>query len=332
VNAPYPWLEQHWHALAHGLAGNTLGHAYLVSGAEGLGKYEFATAFARLVLCEARVGDNACDRCRSCALVAAGNHPDLRILVTEEDKKRIVIDQVRSLIDYYALKPHYQSRKIAIIYPAEIMNGNAANALLKILEEPPAGALILLLSHRPGQLTQTTVSRCQKINLELPDWNTCIDWLESERAGGEAMRSPAGLTLAGAPLDIRNQLLDPDGPPFDTIIDALGEIAAARQSALEAARSYTTSDIRRFLDAVDLVIRAMVELGFGQRLRHLHISAQRQQHLQEIANKLNSKRLFFFLDQIASARAVVLRSSGVRSAEVIENLFYCWAKVTQSET
>jgi DNA polymerase III subunit delta' len=332
MTAPYPWLDSAWQKLGQAMREDTLAHAYLISGVAGLGKFALANAFANVVLCESGEGLEACGVCRSCMLIAAGNHPDLKILQLEEDKKSILIDQVRDLIAFYSLRPHYGSRKLALIYPAELMNANAANALLKLLEEPPAGALLLLLSHRPGQLTQTIVSRCQKLKLSPPDWGTCLAWLDSERAGDETVRPFGDQTLAGAPLEIRAQLSTGEAPPFDAIIASLGAIALDQESPFVNARDYAKNDVREFLDAIDVIVRALIATNFGQQLRHLHASQTTLRRLHEIANKLNSQRLFSFLDQIASARSVVLRSSGIRSAEVIENLFYCWAKVTQSET
>jgi DNA polymerase-3 subunit delta' len=264
-------------------------------------------------------------------LIEAGNHPDLRILQTEEDRKSIVIEQVRELIDFYALKPHYGTRKVTIIYPVELLNHNATNALLKVLEEPPSGALLLLVSHRPGQLIATLSSRCQKIVLHEPDWASCSAWLEQRRQADASLRPLSETTLFGAPLDLHEQLASTSGLSFDHVIETLAALAREHRAVLARAKEFSDVDIRRFLDTIDLVIRAAVLLRFGHQLQRLHVAAAGGEQLQEIANKLNSKRLFFFLDQIASARLAVLRSSGVRGTEVIENLFYCWANITQAE-
>ena len=147
---PYPWLAEAWQRLTSRLAADRLGHAYLISGPPGLGKHALAEDFSRSALCEgARATQGAaCGRCRSCLLLASGHHPDRVMVGLLEDKKVIGIDQVRDLGGFYALKSHYGRRKVAILGPAETMATNAANALLKLLEEPPPGALMLLIAHR----------------------------------------------------------------------------------------------------------------------------------------------------------------------------------------
>ncbi len=332
MSAPYPWLAADWAALTRALDDGKLGHAYLLSGRQGLGKFAFASAFAGLALCETPGRDGACGSCRGCTLVAAGNHPDLKIVTPDEERTRIVIEQVRDVIEFYTLKPHYRAAKVCVICPAELMNHSAANALLKILEEPPPGALLLLVTHRPGQLAATINSRCQKLPLREPDWPTCLAWLNAQSAVRSAGAALEDMTLAGAPLDILAQVSSDEGQRFDDLIAALAGIAARRQGVLDSARAFGGGDIRRVLDAVEMLVQALLLRHAGHDLRHLSVPERQHRQLQEIADKLNSKRLFFFLDQIASARAVVLRSSGVRGAEIVENLFFCWAKITQSET
>lgn len=331
MSAPYPWQAADWTALATLAAGARLGHAYLLSGSEGLGKFAFAERFAALVLCEQPAGQAPCGNCRGCHLSAAGNHPDLKSLQLEEDKRRIAIEQVRELISFFALKPHYRQHKVALIYPAELMTTQAANALLKILEEPPSGALLLLVSHRPGQLLPTLRSRCQHRPLAAPDWDASAAWL-NEALGGDAPLALDEISLAGAPLAILARIERGAGALFDSLIAALAAIAARPAGTLRAARECQDSDIRDWLDALELIIRALLLMVGGEQPRHLRLAPNSARDLQKIADKLNSKRLFFFLDQIASARIVVLRSSGVREAEIIENLFYSWARLTQAET
>ncbi len=332
MSAPYPWLERAWADFVRRLDADTLGHAYLLCGRAGVGKFAFAHGIASLILCEQRAGGAACGECRGCTLTASGNHPDLRVLQREEERSAIVIDQVRELIEFYSLKPHYRTHKVAIVDPAEAMNASAANALLKLLEEPPPGALLLLVSHRPGQLVATIRSRCQKLTLEAPPWPDRLAWLEQALSVAGNESDIAGQTLAGAPLELLDQLGAEQGPPFDRLIESLGAISTDPHSTLERAREHAGDDVRATLDALELLVRSMLLLRSGHPLPALHLPAQQSRRLQEIADKLNFNGLFLFLDRIGGERRVVLRSSGVRGAEVIENVFHSWARVTQAES
>ena len=109
-----------------------------MQGAEGLGKRAFAAWLAAAVLCEKSAGDAAavCGACASCALITAGSHPDLLWVAPEEDKQQISIDQMRAATERLTKTSYRQGYKVAIVEPAHQMTSNAANSLLKTLEEP----------------------------------------------------------------------------------------------------------------------------------------------------------------------------------------------------
>ena len=160
MSAPYPWLEPAWQRLRSAWQQQRLGHALLLSGRAGFGKRAFAQAFTALLLCETDGQQaRACGACRGCTLLAAGNHPDFLHIAPLEAGKALLVDQIRELGDYFALRPHYRATKIAVIEAADTMNRSAANALLKLLEEPPAGAVIMLVADRPSSLLPTVRSR-----------------------------------------------------------------------------------------------------------------------------------------------------------------------------
>jgi len=140
-------------------------HAYLLHGPEGVGKRAVADAFATLLVCEAG-GDDACGTCRHCTLMRAGTHPDACIVMREEERRDIRIEQARTLVRWLTLRPMLAARKVAIIDGAHLLNDHGQNALLKTLEEPPGASVILLLATRPSQLLPTVRSRCQAIQLE----------------------------------------------------------------------------------------------------------------------------------------------------------------------
>jgi len=143
------------------LLGDRPGQAYLFAGPDGVGKAFFAVQLAKLLLCEA-AGEDACDACKACRQADHDNHPDFLQVQAPEGKRFITIDQIRALRDQYALRPHGQ-RRVAIIRDADRMQQEAANALLKTLEEPPPWGMLFLTSSRPDSLPDTILSRCQTL-------------------------------------------------------------------------------------------------------------------------------------------------------------------------
>jgi len=139
---------------------NRLSHAYLLSGAIGLGKTDLAMTFAQWLLCDHK---NHCGKCRSCLLMKASNHPDFILIQPEEKKQTIGIDQVRALSEKITHTAQQGGYQVVVISPADAMPVMAANALLKTLEEPTGKVVIFLIDNQRGLLPATIVSRCQKI-------------------------------------------------------------------------------------------------------------------------------------------------------------------------
>jgi DNA polymerase-3 subunit delta' len=180
-----PWLDPSWRTLADAIASGRMHHALLFASPRGYGKRALADAFAAALLCQQRNADgSACGKCRSCLLVAAGSHPDLvRVTFELRDDGRprteLTIDQLRALGQRLSLASQFGGWQIALIDPADAMNPNAANALLKTLEEPSASTLIALIADDPSRLPPTIRSRCRKVDLPMPTREASLAWLTS---------------------------------------------------------------------------------------------------------------------------------------------------------
>lgn len=148
--------------LSSGLARSTVHTGYLFTGPPGVGKYLAALEFLRAWLCTA-AGDRPCGLCPSCGLAAGPAHPDLLVVTPEDKKKSISVEQVRALGTWIAQSPALGRHKAVIVDPAGSLTPEAANALLKTLEEPPLGRVIVLIATRPGALPPTLRSRCQQV-------------------------------------------------------------------------------------------------------------------------------------------------------------------------
>ena len=220
----HPWNEP----ILDRVQREDLPHALLIHGPQGLGKLALAERMAQLILCEApEKTKKPCGQCDGCRWFLAGNHPDFRRVEPEalmpaaeaeegaeaparkaKPSLEIKVEQVRELADFLHIGSHRGARRVALVHPAEAMNPNAANALLKGLEEPPPAAMFLLVSHRPARLLPTVRSRCVSLPVPLPPREAALQWLRAEGlqdperwlayAGGAPLRAPVFASQAEA--------------------------------------------------------------------------------------------------------------------------------------
>jgi DNA polymerase-3 subunit delta' len=239
---PFPWLKSDWESLAARLV--RLPHALLLTGPEGIGKRALAQTLAQALVCE-NPGRQAlpCGECPACRWFADGNHPDFRAILPEilqgagesdgeaegdefadagparsraGPSKVIKIAQVRALDDFLAIGTHRAGRRVVLIYPADAMTVDAANAVLKMLEEPPPATYFLLVTARPADLLPTIRSRTSRIVVRRPQVADACAWLAGQ---GIARPEQALADAGGAPLLAAEA--DPDAGLRDMLLDAL---------------------------------------------------------------------------------------------------------------
>ena len=161
-----------------------LSHAYIITGGSASSRRTFVGRMAAAYLCKR--GPIPCGTCRHCKKAAADIHPDVFRLTPAEDKREIVVDQARALRADVFILPNEAERKVYVIDPAESMNDESQNALLKVLEDGPDYAAFLLLVANPGRLLSTIRSRCEVITL--PPEEEAPDPALADRAGELAHR------------------------------------------------------------------------------------------------------------------------------------------------
>lgn len=227
----------------------TRAHALLLHGAPGDGLFECAQAIAQAWLCESSGGAlrPACGVCAACRASVAGTHPDLHRLMPEAMKqqlgaqgaaadgsdagdaetagktrrkpsRQIRVDEVRAAIDWIVSTSSRGGAKVVLIHPAEAMNLQSANALLKTLEEPPRGARLLLTAAEPAQLLPTVRSRCQVVRLQSPSLDEARRWLQTQGLeqpdvllAATSNRPLDALALVGAGVDAARWAAIPSG-------------------------------------------------------------------------------------------------------------------------
>ena len=167
MSAPYDWQMPAWTELRNSLQAKRLPHSLLISGQAGVGKTALARELARTGLCEAPEL-SACGQCDSCHQFAAGAHPDWIEIEKPQDKREILIDQIRAFCTDIQLTASQPRGRYAHIRDADALNRASANALLKTLEEPPRGVTIMLSVSNLSRLPATIRSRCSRISIAMP--------------------------------------------------------------------------------------------------------------------------------------------------------------------
>jgi len=203
----FSWHQQLWEDFMRRIVQNRVPHALLLYGQAGSGKLQFGLALAELRLCTTANSSStastpsptACGECSSCKLFRAGTHSDFTLLQPEEGKSILSVDAMREMVAGAAYTPQISPRRVVVINPAESMNRNSANSLLKTLEEPPGDTNIILISHTPSMLLPTIRSRCQQIAFPPPSSAEAAQWLQEQGVSAEEVAEVLQLA-EGAPL------------------------------------------------------------------------------------------------------------------------------------
>ena len=321
----FPWQADNWHTLWQMRQQNRLAHGLLFVGVDGIGKRQFAQTFANSMLCSKPADAGvACGECQNCHLITAGTHPDLVWIEPEEEGKKIGVDQIRGIIksvNETSLKGGY---RLIIINPASAMNVNAANALLKTLEEPAPNTLLILINNPALRLPATIISRCHKIIFNSVDHAAALSWLKQHLS--ETKISPELLLkLAhGAPLKALT-LVEKD------LLTKRREFYQGFYSLSEgkidpitlAAKWYDTDHIY----VVDLIISWLTDL-----LRYkvtadpaVLTNDDYKTEITKVSVAMLRANLLAYIDAVHQVRAVLLSSVNLNKQLLLEDLFIRWA-------
>lgn len=318
----YPWQTDQFAQVVSRIETNRLPHALLLAGRAGLGKRSFAVTVAALLLCRNADKGPPCGQCAGCRLLNAGTHPDLYVIEPEESRA-IRIEEIRKLIDWLAQTSQQGGYKVVIVYPADVINVNAGNALLKSLEEPRPNTLLILVCDRLSGMLATIRSRCQRLNFAQPSRELSYPWLAGKLADD---------ANAHALLDFSQDR------PLLALEIAKGEFLAQRKVLAAGLRRIWQGDGFAIEVAAELMPFDAVELldmllfWLNDLLRMLMTKDENSIQNKDmrdlfklICTKIEQRSLFRFLDRVSEERAALIGPANPNRQLILEDLMIQWA-------
>lgn len=304
IVAPYTWQRDQAAALQSLQEQQRLPHALIFSGSKGIGKADFAAWFAANLMCQ-EAGQEACGVCQNCTLVESDSHPDFRNVTILKDektgkvKKEIGIDQIRDLIQFVSLSQAGNGYKVVVISPADALNVSSANSLLKLLEEPQGQTIILLVVDQVERLPATIRSRCQIVNMPLPQHQEAADWLKNQDDFGGDTESMLKIAQ-GAPLaalDLADELAGTNVDYNGVITDCLNLMFNRRPGVVEASRSWQRCPINALLEWQLSLSRDLIRLINGVPKRYFE-NQDKYEALQKVRDRLNLSKVLVLYDYL----------------------------------
>jgi DNA polymerase-3 subunit delta' len=267
----YPWLEKPLELFVQ--QGRELPHGMLLTGPTGLGKFSLAREVARSLLCGHTKNLPGCNECQGCQLFNAGNHPDYHLLTNQQmlefgdavsvapgvrylpeaggrrttPKRVIGIDQVRSLTEELRSSSYYGVGKVVVIYPADKLNLNAANALLKVLEEPTPDTHFLLVTDVLYALPATIRSRCSFFRVALPSEPVALSWLQEELHLDTTESKKLLQFAGGSPRRAAEFFNDGSWTIGSTLASDLDAIVRGEIAPMSLSKKWSQTDIRTII-------------------------------------------------------------------------------------
>lgn len=327
---PLPWQSGNWKTLRLANRAGRMAHAILFSGPDGIGLQHFSNCLTASLLCENSDNEGyACGDCRSCHLIHGGSHPDLLTIEPEDTGKQIKVDEVRKLMDFVHLKSQYGRYKISVITPADAMNRNAANSLLKTLEEPPEQSLLILLSHRPDLLPITIRSRCQQIRFNPAYDDETVRWVATHVTAENTNNENAAHLLSmagGAPLAIESMLESHSLEYQHNILEDLFALSKSQVDPIKIAEKWKAYDASHVLLWLTRLFADMVRIKLMSQPVRIRDSALIER-LQVLLKQLELRELTGFYHLLLENYSLSTGNISYNAQGLLENVIIFWQRL-----
>jgi len=328
IPSPLPWQGAQWQRLGAQWNAGRCPHALLISGQPGLGKRQFAEAFSALLLCDQPRHGLACGECRGCQLRLAGSHPDILYIAPEKPQGPLKVEQIRQLGEFVGRTSGREGARVVWLAPAEAMNVNAANALLKNLEEPSGSVIFLLITDSPSGLLPTIRSRCQTVAFPIPPQQSSLRWMAEGGLSGEAAET--ALVLAGGAPLLAVTLSEPEAQEIrDQFLSDLSALSRAESNAVELAGRWESPG-----EGADLILLLQFwQNWISQMLKARSADTAGDARVMSLLQRLpgtgpqSLRPLFGFYDQLLKARQLLSGNSNPNKRLLVEELLIRWAKI-----
>lgn len=317
--------------LQNAILSGRVAHAYLFTGARGVGKTSVARIFAKSLNCLQGLSSLPCEGCSNCKEIVQGNSPDVLEIDGASNRG---IDSIRELRETVRYRPAKSRYKVYIIDEVHMLTPEAFNALLKTLEEPPEHVLFIFATTEPHKIPLTILSRCQRFDFRRIPMSLLVEHLQriaaqESLAASEAILYAIAREADGSvrdALSLLEQLLAFSGDGLDDqeILDILGVVD--RQSVVRAGQAILDGDVKECLETVEAVycrgidtrrfcqqlcdhFRNLLLLALGQGLGRLEVSSEEAQRLEAQAGKASAESLFLYFQVLLKGEEDIRRSS-----------------------
>lgn len=323
----FSWQNNQWQQLWQTRQAERLPHALLFTGIAGIGKTQFTESFVRSLLCQQiTAAGYSCNTCQDCHLVSNKSHPNLSWITAENTIK---IDQIREINEFIQQSSLKAGLRIVVIAHADRMNINAANALLKTLEEPSSNAMIILISNQFASLPATILSRCQRILFSPPPSTVGLDFLNTQ--------------LPETKLDLKLLLQLAHGAPLSALQLAQEDFLSIRQMLFDALTSLSKHQIdpikiasklqNNGIQVLDFLLSWLIDLVRLQLGEDESIITNKDytKHLLQLKMQTSLNNNMQFMQEIKKMRQQMFVGINLNKQLMIENLLIRYLDVVLRE-
>lgn len=327
---PYHWQQQQWSLLQNRYMHQKLPHALLLGGQQGVGKQQFTRAFIYKLLCQnGQQQLHACGKCRSCTLLRKNGHPDLLYIEPDATGKAIKINQIHSITNFLHKTAFFAQYRIAIISQADAMNHSAANALLKILEEPGEGSIIMLNSDRSSILPATIRSRCYIMTFPAVNYEDAKSWLK-ENYDIEDTDLKAFFSLTrGSPLNINKYISGHYLQQREKMINHILMLLDQRCDPIAVAKEYLDFDMITFFDDLSECLLDIIKIYLN--INEKILSLEYFKLIQQAKKNIDLFHLFQVVDQLKAYKEDIVQGIMFNKQLLLESILCsCQGQVIQN--